>query len=429
MMEDMFSEIENKERLENVIKATNIGTWEWNISTGKVIVNERYANILGHELEELQEFNIRDWNGRIEKTDFYKSKLLLQEHFRGEREFYNCDIRMMHKDGKFIWVTNRGKVIKWNPDGSPSIMFGTIFDNTEIKREEEEKFKLTMAIEQASVIVLMTDANGVIEYVNPAYEKSTGYSFKEAVGRDTRLLEKGLNPEDVYEDLKKTTMNGDSWEGELISRKKDGSVYYQEARITPVIDSSGKIISFLSIKQDITERKKLEERLKEASIRDALTNIYNRRYIFERLEQISELYKRKRDIFSIAILDIDYFKNVNDTHGHPGGDYILQEFAKALKKSIRSSDILGRYGGEEFIIIFINSNKEDSYNIVDRIRKQVKGTIFKYKGKEIQFTFSAGISDASESNIENFSFEYLINKADKRLYKGKDTGRDRVVID
>jgi diguanylate cyclase (GGDEF)-like protein/PAS domain S-box-containing protein len=420
--------LESRERLENVIKATNIGIWEWNINTGELIINEKYANIIGYELEELGKLNINNWNNLLEKSDLEKSKILLQQHFKGENKFYNCEMRIVHKSGKLIWIINRGKVIKWNIDGSPRTMFGTISDDTYRKRDEEERLKLTRAIEQATTTVVMMDSNAIIEYVNPAFEKSSGYSLNEVIGRDTTFLKSGLTSEDVYDQLWKTAKGGNTWEGELINRKKDGSIYYEETRITPVIDNDGKIISFLSIKQDITERKKLEEKLIESSIRDALTKIYNRRYVFERLEQISELYKRKGDKFSVTILDIDFFKNVNDIYGHPGGDFILQEFSRVLGKSIRTSDVLGRYGGEEFIIIFIDSDKDYSKTIVERILEEIRNATFKYNDKEIKFTFSAGISDASESDINNFSFEYLINEADKRLYKAKRTGRNKVVI-
>ena len=137
----------------------------------------------------------------------------------------------MNKNGKLIWVINRGKVIKWNLDGSPNIMFGTIFDDTNRKKEEEEKLKLTMAIEQSTVTIIMTDPNGKIEYINPAFEKSTGYSLNEVIEKNKNFLENGLNSEEVINDIKKTIRSGDTWEGELVNEKKDGTIYYEEARI------------------------------------------------------------------------------------------------------------------------------------------------------------------------------------------------------
>lgn len=301
--------------------------------------------------------------------------------------------------------------------------------NVDRKRDEEERLKLTMAIEQATISFLMTDENRIIEYVNPAFEKTTGYSSNEAIGQNISFLKSELTSEKVYDELWKVVMNGETWEGELINKRKDGSIYYAESKITPVLDINGELISILSIKQDITERKELEEKLMKASIMDSLTNIYNRRYVFEVLEQMAEVYKRKGDNFSVDILDIDFFKKVNDTFGHPAGDFILQEFARIIGEGIRSSDILGRHGGEEFIILFTNCNKQNSKIVVDKILKRVRNTIFKYDENEIRFTFSAGISDALGFDINKFSHENLIKSADERLYEAKNTGRNKIVID
>jgi len=421
--------IESKERIDNIINAASVGTWEWNIQTEEIIINERYANILGYNLDELVPIDVEKWVGYMHEEDLENSDKIIKDHFEGKTEFYDCELRMKHKNGSWIWCHDRGKVRKLDKDGKPLIMFGLIFDVTERKKSEEEILKLTTAIEQASVSIVMTDEDGNIQYGNPAFEKATGYSLEEALGKNPRILKSGLTPDEVFEDMWKTITEGKSWEGDLINKRKDGSIYFEEARITPIVNKQGKIVNYLGIKQDISQRKYLEERLKQTSIRDSLTNIYNRRYVFERLYQILELYRREGNIFSIAIIDMDFFKKINDTYGHQAGDLVLKEFSEILTLSTRAYDILGRYGGEEFIIVFQGSSKQASKAIVERILEKIREFNFRYKDKEIKITFSCGICEVTEVHKDSLTVENIVNVADKRLYKAKNSGRNQIVID
>ncbi len=295
--------------------------------------------------------------------------------------------------------------------------------------KDEEKLKLIAAIEQAAVTIIMTDRDGNIQYCNPAFEEISGYSLEDVIGKNPRILKSGLTPDILFEDMWNTITSGKDWKGDLINKKKDGTIYFEEARITPIINDEGEIINFLAVKQDVSQRKYLEEKLKQTSIRDSLTNIYNRRYVFERLSQSIELFKRKGENFSLAIVDIDFFKHINDTYGHQAGDYILKEFAEMLISSIRSYDILGRYGGEEFILILHGAGKQSSKKIIKRILEEIRETTFSYEEKEIKITFSCGIADASEFGKDALSIESMVSKADERLYMAKNTGRNKIVID
>lgn len=294
---------------------------------------------------------------------------------------------------------------------------------------DKQKFKLIDAIEQMSVTIIMTDIDGNIQYVNQDFERISGYCVNEAIGKNPRILKSGLTPDDVFEDMWETITKGEPWKGELINKRKDGTIYYEEARITPILDDNRNIVNFLGVKQDISKRKYLEEKLKQTSIRDGLTNIYNRRYVFERLLQITEAYKRKGEMFSLVIIDLDFFKSVNDNYGHQAGDYILKEFAEILANSIRAYDILGRYGGEEFILILQYVDKNSAEKIMERILDKIRETTFNYEDKKIGITFSCGIADISETDKKSCTINNIINYADKRLYKAKNSGRNKIVID
>ncbi len=168
-------------------------------------------------------------------------------------------------------------------------------------------------------------------------------------------------------------------------------------------------------------------KIEELSIIDALTNTYNRRFIFNQLEKAFVEYNNSNLIFSVSIIDIDHFKQINDTFGHVAGDYILKEFTKVISNNIRKTDLLGRYGGEEFVIITYNSNRDETVNIISKLLKIIRNKTFVFNNQKIKFTFSAGISDVLFFNKNDITIEKILNLADKRLYKAKATGRNKLV--
>lgn len=169
------------------------------------------------------------------------------------------------------------------------------------------------------------------------------------------------------------------------------------------------------------------EKIKEISTKDSLTNAYNRRYIFEKILKDFKKYKEENLIFSISIIDIDHFKQINDTYGHIAGDFILIEFTNLIRKNIKKTDILGRYGGEEFIIISYEKSRHETIHDICDLLNLVRQTTFKFEGSDINFTFSAGISDVLFFNKEDITIEKIINLADKRLYKAKELGRNTII--
>lgn len=293
---------------------------------------------------------------------------------------------------------------------------------------EEEKEILAAAIDQSSVGILMTDIKGNIIYVNNAIENMSGYKTSELIGNNPSILKSGLTKRETYKKMWETISSGGIWNGEQINKRKDGTLYYEDSRITPIYNKNNELKYYLAVKHDITERKVLESRLQEIAIRDGLTNAYNRRYLMDRLYRIADNYKRVRKEFSIAILDIDHFKSVNDKYGHLAGDVVLVELVRIINKTIRSYDILGRYGGEEFILVLPDTDKNEAYVIINRILNKIRNHTIIYDNNNINITFSAGIAGSSEIDIKSFNAEALINLADNRLYNAKDFGRDEVII-
>lgn len=185
--------------------------------------------------------------------------------------------------------------------------------------------------------------------------------------------------------------------------------------------------------KSVLQRKKLENELRILSSYDELTRVYNRRFFNERLVEHLERSKRHQVIFSLAILDIDFFKKTNDRFGHQAGDFILEEFAKILQANIRPYDILARYGGEEFVVILGDCDKKTAVIVLERIKSLVRDRVFCFNGQKIKISFSGGLSDIGELNIQGVGnlrlIDSLVGLADNRLYQAKNMGRDQIRLD
>lgn len=178
------------------------------------------------------------------------------------------------------------------------------------------------------------------------------------------------------------------------------------------------------------QRNRQERELREKTVTDPLTGVHNRRYFFETLDTIIEHARRNPGHrFSIAMLDIDHFKAINDALGHQAGDFILRQIADVLKKSIRPYDLLARYGGEEFIILFKDCNRSESGEILRRIKDTVSQAEYSFNDTSLHVTFSSGIADLGDIHSETATAEELVRISDERLYRAKEGGRNRIVID
>ena len=176
---------QNRERLHLVIKATNLGMWEWNIQTGELVINERSANIIGYTKKEVSPADIHTWYGTVHLKDKQLSQSLLENHFTGKSDYYTCELRLRHKDGHWVWVHDKGQVVEWSEDGTPLRMSGTLNDISERKkieerlRESENNFR--SFFETIDDMIFVTNMEGNIIYSNPAAQKKLGYTSEEFI--------------------------------------------------------------------------------------------------------------------------------------------------------------------------------------------------------------------------------------------------------
>jgi len=291
------------------------------------------------------------------------------------------------------------------------------------KQTEDALRTLSVAVEQSPVSVVITDTKGTISYVNPCFTLDTGYSSEEAIGRNPAILKSDLTEKRVYSELWDTLGKGKTWSGEFVNRRKDGELFHEEAHIAPVFDDVGVVTHYVAVKLDITERKRVEERITHLAQHDALTDLPNRPLFSDRLEQAVALAQRDGTNMALMFLDLDGFKPVNDTFGHTVGDLLLQEAARRMRECVRASDTVGRTGGDEFVVLLHRIEDEpDALTVAEKIR-QALCRPFELAGQRLEISCSIGIAIYPEHGTDE---KELSRAADTAMYCAKQEGRNRV---
>lgn len=304
-----------------------------------------------------------------------------------------------------------------------SIIISIIISKNPVKLQmsllkAHEKLNEFASIIDKYVITVKTKKDSTILEVSKAFVESSGYSKEELVGQKMSIIKHPEEDTNKYHELWNTIKMGKTWDGEIKNINKNNETYWLNQHIVPTIDKDTKEEIFVSIGTDITAKKELEQ---VASI-DKLTGLYNRRMIDELINIEIEKHKRNPyDGLSVILIDVDYFKNVNDTFGHLIGDMVLTQTAKIIIENSRKSDIKGRFGGEEFIIICPQTTVESALRLAEKIRMAIESFKFEEVGYK---TISLGISTFKN----NDTVESLIKKADTALYQAKNSGRNKSVV-
>jgi diguanylate cyclase (GGDEF)-like protein/PAS domain S-box-containing protein len=277
------------------------------------------------------------------------------------------------------------------------------------------------AFENSGEAILITDTKNRILTVNATFTQQTGYCLAEVAGKDPKMLTSGLTPLKTYQELWQALEDNSFWQGELWDRKKDGHICPQWAAISAIRDESGEVLFYIGSFTDISERKAAEARIEHLAHHDVLTGLSNRFSLEERLEQAIATSHRYQQQLAILFIDLDRFKNINDSLGHQVGDQLLIEVARRLKACIRDSDIAARIGGDEFVIVLtdINNNFQAAVTaekVLENISKP-----YEINGIELNTSPSIGISIYPDDG--NCSDE-LMKTADVAMYHAKEHGRN-----
>ncbi len=548
-------------------------------------VSDNIAKMLGYTPRQFMD--MRDpWLEGVHPED--KSRVLEELNDLNSKGEFTSEYRFRRSNGRYCWVRDTARRV-WDSRHRQVEVVGAWTDITERIQAEETLRKLSRAVEQSTVSIVITDTSGRIEYVNPRWSQLTGYTFEEALGNNPRIQKSGLTSPQVYKELWNTIGHGGEWKGEFTNRKKNGELYIESATISPIVDHLGKITHFVAVKEDITERHRAQQDLakranelmtlyetsltvnaqtnlpdllhtiirraaeltasaigslhlmdadgetlrlvvgwrldssaigvtqrpgqgiaglvaltgeevvnndyehwtgkaepyarlevqcvlgvplktrqkvigvivianhhreepfteeqirlvrlfadqaaiaveharlysdvQKLAITDELTGIYNRRGLYQFGEREVERARRFRRPLSAIMFDIDHFKWVNDRHSHAAGDQVLRALAECSQKNARHLDILGRYGGEEFVLLLSETDMVTASQVAERLRGSIQNTMVVFEGHEICVTASLGIA---ELTLAMADLSALISASDMALLAAKDAGRNQV---
>jgi diguanylate cyclase (GGDEF)-like protein/PAS domain S-box-containing protein len=548
----------NEKRMELALAGGELATWDWHIPSGALIFDARWAEMQGYTLEELAP-RVESWETRVHPDDLPKTKEALNRHFTGITTSYASEHRVLHKDGHWIWMLGRGKVVERDSNSNPVRALGTavditarkaieerveallrqqkamlendligivtvrnrcivwanpafekmlgfgqgelagvptqklyaseeafeavgqaayplmqvgrvfrseiefvrkdgghvwadmsgnalnhsvgeflwgFVDITERKHAEEKLRQLSIAVEQSPTSVVITDLNASIEYVNAHFTKVTGYSLAEAIGQNPRIFKSGLTSTKTYQEMWSRLCSGLPWRGEIVNRRKNGEHYWEDVHLAPVKNPLGVVTHYVAVKADITERKQMEEQIRQLAFHDTLTSLPNRRLLLDRLAQALEAGKRREGYGALMYLDLDNFKPLNDQHGHEAGDQLLVEAARRLKACVRGVDTVSRIGGDEFVVL-LGDLTTDQTQAVEQANKLAEKICFtlaqtyllpnKSKPETIEHHCSASVGVVL-IEPQHKSVEGLLRWADAAMYIAKAEGRNRVTF-
>ena len=300
--------------------------------------------------------------------------------------------------------------------------FAAIFQDITVRKRSEEKLKkLSMAVEQSSASVFITDAEGTIEYVNPRFTEVSGYEFLEVIGKKSSILKSGYTAEEEYKDLWETITAGKVWRGELYNKRKNGEFIWEQVTVSSIKDENFKITHYVAVKEDVTTNKEYEKKIVRQANFDSLTELPNRLLAVDRLSQAISRAQREKKLVMVMIIDLDQFKVVNDTLGHMFGDELLVEAARRLLFAVRGTDTVARLGGDEFLVILPDlDDVRNSVMVANKILEAFSSP-FVLDGKEHFVTASIGMTVFPEDGIDP---HILLRNADAAMYRAKEDTRN-----
>lgn len=413
-------------RLNLALEFSEIGVWDLDFVHDTAWRTLKHDQIFGYDCLQAE------WGVEICKQYIFPDDLeiftnSLESARRNGKLFFECRIRK--PDQSVHWITGQGRVV-YDENDSPVRMLGTVADITERKQVERE-LVIAATIFDSQQCMMVSDADGLILRVNPAWTRVTGYSEDEVIGRNPRLLKSGRHDDAFYLKMWETINTKGVWEGEIWNRRKNGEVYPDFLTITAVQDSKGVVTNYVATFNDITQSKAAENEIRNLAFYDPLTNLPNRRLLSDRLKQVISSSARNGKQAALLFLDLDNFKALNDTLGHEMGDLLLQQVARRLTDCVRETDTVARLGGDEFIVMLedLSENSREAAELAEVIAKKILNSLnrpYQLGQHPYPYCNTPSIGIALINRQVQQAHADLLKNADIAMYQAKKAGRNTI---
>jgi diguanylate cyclase (GGDEF)-like protein/PAS domain S-box-containing protein len=419
---------QTRRTLEDAQRLAHLGSWEWDLQMGAVYWSAELFRLHGFEPHEV----VPDRNTAVLRThpdDLEKRRRWLERLASEPGEEFEEMLRLALPDGSVRPITARGMLLV-DEMGEPLRYVGTVQDMSVEARSRETERLLSQIVMSTSDAVFTIDPDMHVQSWNPAAERLYGYTEEEIVGQHVDiLLPEIVDPAEleIRTTRQSRVLNQVSTyeEFETRRRRKDGTMIEISAVTSPLRDYAGDVIGIVASVRDITERRRAESRLSHLSNHDVLTGLYNRVRFEEELTAAAARAEQDGHEAAVLMLDIDNFKYVNETYGHKTGDELVAGIATTLQRCLRDTDVLARFGGDEFGVLIAPTTLEQAQQLAEKLLTAVREHVMQIDRKQLRVSASIGVATFGGKCA---TAEELLGDVDRAMYQSKEAGRDRVTV-
>lgn len=411
---------EMKDRWDFALASAGQAFWDHNVEADSIQHSTSWTSMFGYDPGEIQG-NDELWQAMIHPDDRERVAAMDADHQAGRIDFFQLEYRMRHKHGHWVWILDRGKVVDRDKNGSVKRMIGTLTDISQRKGIEEhlavtarmlaqEKERLRVTLESIGDAVICTDSDGEVSFMNPEAERLTGVNAQAGVGRPLgEIYSVRVNAADAK------SVTG----AETILQRPDGATLAVRQVTTPILSASGSSDGSVIVFQDFTEMRRMQRQLEYAAQHDGLTGLRNRAGFRDALDGLWQRSRNDGSEHQVIFIDLDRFKHVNDTAGHAAGDALLKLVAKAIRETVRASDVVARLGGDEFAIVLASCPQSYARLASRAIVERIAAVELFWMGDSFSVGASVGFAtlDAASKSIDE-----AIAEADAACYAAKAAG-------
>ena len=416
----------SESHLSDAMAMARLAYWEYDIASKQLLCNDSLYALLKTSADLIGSYSVsvERFTAEILHRDDVQSLMSGVDACvtEGNRQrVFVAEARMFCGDGICRWYVIHFRFVP-GIDGAPAKICGGSADIDTEKRTREQLRLLANVFEHSGEAIVVTDAQNRIVSINESFTRLTGYSDAEVRGQNPRILSAGRTSHAEYEDMWSSINAKGGWQGEIWDKRKDGSCYPKWLTISTLHDEQGRITHYIGSFTDISERKDAERQILHLAHHDTLTGLANRFSLHQRLDQAVALARRDDRCLAVLFIDLDRFKAINDSLGHPMGDRLLIEVGQRLRASVRDSDVVARFGGDEFVIVMTDiadGNVGQISSLAGKILRHLSKP-YGIAGRELRSTPSIGISVFPNDGAD---VDTLLKNADMAMYHAKSLGR------